>query len=268
MTRAAHMVLDGEPKILNDPTVLRLLGPAAVEKIRAVGDAAQSRAARGLRTHVVLRSRFAEDRLAGAVKRGVTQYVILGAGGDTFAYRQPDWASSLRVFEVDHHASQEDKRQRLAAAGIDVAPNVRYAAIDFETTTLRDGLLAGGVDLTAPTFFSWLGVTMYLTEAAVDAVLRAVAAFARASEIVFTYARREHAERDPADGPSLADVAAAMGEPWLSRFDDEELEHKLRSFGFSNIYFLTAADARLRYFADRTDGLPPPRHPSVVSAAV
>lgn len=262
------MVLDGEPKILNDPTVLQLLGPAAIDQIRAVAAAAQSRTARGLRAHVVLRSRFAEDRLAEAVKRGVTQYVILGAGGDTFAYRQPDWARSIRVFEVDHLASQEDKRQRLAAAGIDVPLNVRYAAINFETTTLRDGLVAGGVDLTAPTFFSWLGVTMYLTEAAIDAVLRTVAAFGRGSEIVFTYARRESAERDPVDGPSLADIAAAMGEPWLSYFDVAALDRTLRSFGFSTIYYLTAGDARLRYFADRTDDLQSPQDPSVVSAAV
>jgi methyltransferase (TIGR00027 family) len=268
MVRAAHMVLDGEPKILDDPTVLQLLGPAAVAQIRAVAGAAQSRTARGLRAHVVLRSRFAEDRLAEAVKRGVTQYVILGAGGDTFAYRQPDWARSIRVFEIDHPASQEDKRQRLAAAGIDVPLNVRYAAINFETTTLRDGLAAGGVDLAAPTFFSWLGVTMYLTEAAIDAVLKTVAAFGRGSEIVFTYARREPVERDPADGPSLAELAAAMGEPWLSYFDAEELERKLRSFGFSNIYFLQATDARLRYFANRTDDLQSPPHPSLVSAAV
>ncbi|MEP6729921.1 MAG: class I SAM-dependent methyltransferase [bacterium] len=268
MARAAHMLLDGEPKILNDPTVLQLLGPSTVEQIRAVGGKAQSGAARGLRAHVVLRSRFAEDRLAEAVKRGVTQYVILGAGGDTFAYRQPDWAKSIRVFEIDHVASQEDKRQRLTAAGINIPSNVRYAPIDFETTTLRDGLVAGGVDLAAPTFFSWLGVTMYLTATAIDAVLKTVAAFGQGSEIVFTYARRERAERNPADGPSLADIAASMGEPWLSYFDVDELDGKLRSYGFTDVYFLTAADAGVRYFADRTDALQSPLHPSVVSAAV
>jgi methyltransferase (TIGR00027 family) len=268
MARAAHMVLDGEPKILNDPTVLELLGPAAVEQIRMVAGHPQSGTARGLRAHVVLRSRFAEDRLSDAVARGVAQYVILGAGGDTFAYRQPGWARSIRVFEVDHVATQEDKRQRLAAAGIDVPANVRYVPLDFETTSLRDGLVAGGVDLAAPTFFSWLGVTMYLTEAAIDAVLTTVAAFGPGSEIVFTYARRERAARDPADGPSLADIAAAMDEPWLSYFDVDELDRKLSSFGFSDVYFLTAADADVRYFANRADDLQSPQHPSVVSAAV
>jgi methyltransferase (TIGR00027 family) len=268
MARAAHMVLDGEPKILNDPTVLQLLGPAAVDQIRAVAGKPQSRTARGLRAHVVLRNRFAEDRLREAMRRGVTQYVILGAGGDTFAYRQPDWARSIDVFEVDHVASQEDKRQRLAAAGIDIPPNVRYAPIDFETTPLRDGLVAGGVDVAAPAFFSWLGVTMYLTETAIDAVVKTVATFGRGSEIVFTYARREPAARDPADGPSLADIAAAMGEPWLSYFDVDALDRRLRADGFSDVYFLTAADADVRYFANRTDGLQSPPHPSVVSAVV
>lgn len=268
MVRAAHMVLDGEPKILNDPTVLQLLGPAALARIHSVAGNAQSDAARGLRAHVVLRSRFAEDRLADAVMRGVTQYVILGAGGDTFAYRQPEWARGIRIYEVDHMASQEDKRERLRAAGVDVPPNVRYAAIDFESTTLRDGLAAGSVDLAAPTFFSWLGVTMYLTESAIDAVLKTVAAFPQGSEIVFTYARRERRVRGPGDGPSLADIAAAAGEPWLSYFDADELERKLTSHGFPHVYFLTAADADERYFANRSDGLQPPRDPSVVSAKV
>jgi methyltransferase (TIGR00027 family) len=262
------MLLDGEPKILNDPTVLQLLGPAAVERIGAAADKARSPAARRLRSHVTLRSRFAEDRLSRAVERGVRQFVILGAGGDTFAYRQPDWARSVSIFEVDHAASQADKRQRLSAAGLDVPPNVHYAPIDFETTTLRDGLDAGGVDIAAPAFFSWLGVTMYLTESAIDAVLKTVAAFGKGSEIVFTYARRQRAERDPARGPSLAELAAAMGEPWLSYFDVDELELKLRIHGFSDVYFLTAADASARYFADRTDGLESPPHPSIVSAAV
>src|SRR5262245_4451236 len=104
MARAAHMVLDGEPKILNDQMVLQLLGPEVVERIRAVAQNAQSIGARRLRAHVALRNRFAEDRLTEAVKRGVTQYVMLGAGTDTFAYRQPEWARSIRVFEVDHVA--------------------------------------------------------------------------------------------------------------------------------------------------------------------
>jgi len=268
MMRAAHMVLDDDPKILNDPAVLRIIGAPALEQIRIRATDFQTPGARGLRAHVVLRSRFAEDRLAAAVARGVTQYLILGAGGDTFPYRQPGWAAALRVIEVDHPASQREKRERILGAGIETPPNVGYAPIDFETTTLRDGLIAAGVDLRAPTFFSWLGVTMYLTEAAVDAVLATVAAFPKDSEIVFTFARASRPDQESADGPTLAERAAALGEPWLSYFEPEQLDAKLRAFGFSNVYFLTPAESRKKYFEGRTDGLEAPRRISIAGATI
>jgi methyltransferase (TIGR00027 family) len=262
------MLLDGEPKILNDAPAVRLMGPLAVEALNARAADLQSDGARGLRAHVLLRSRFAEDRLAEAVARGdAQQFILLGAGGDTFAYRQPAWAGALRIIEVDHPSSQADKRGRLAVAGIEIPPNVTYAPIDFETTSLRDGLIANHVDLTVPTFFSWLGVTMYLTEAAIDAVLHTVIGFPSSSEIVFTFAQRRR-PNDGRDGPTLAERAAAMGEPWLSYFEPDALEAKLRAFGFSNVYFLNAVDARERYFAGRADGLEPPRRTSIVSATV
>lgn len=263
------MLLDGEPKILVDHPIVDMLGPARIDEMRSLESAYQTPGARALRAHVLLRSRFAEDRLAESVRRGIRQYVILGAGNDTFAYRQPEWAAAVHVVEVDHPASQEGKRERLAAAGISVPPNVTFAPVDFEHVSLRDALTANGVDLSAPVFFSWLGVTMYLTEAAVDAVLRTVAALPPSSEIAFTFARRDPpdavAERD---GPTLAERAAALGEPWLSYFEPDELDAKLRSFGFSNIYFLTPASARERYFQGRSDGLDTPRRTSIVSAIV
>jgi methyltransferase (TIGR00027 family) len=127
-----------------------------------------------VRAHVLLRSRFTEDQLALAVRAGIGQYVILGAGLDIFAYRQPGWAAGLRIFEVDQPASQQVKRERLAAAGIAEPGNLTFAAIDFETESLLDGLPRDGVALDAPTFVSWLGVSMYLTREAVDAVFAAV----------------------------------------------------------------------------------------------
>jgi methyltransferase (TIGR00027 family) len=262
-----HQLYDGEPKILVDKPVLELLGSETLERIRERREEFQTPGAIALRAHVVLRSRFAEDRLAEAVARGVRQYVILGAGGDTFAYRQPAWASELAIFEVDHDASQTAKRARLAHAGVIVPPNVIFAPIDFERTTLRDGLLANGVDLSAPVFFSWLGVTMYLTETAVDAVLRTVASLPPSTEIVFTYAR-QRAPDEHREGPTLAERAAAVGEPWLTYFEPEPLEVKLRSFGFDNVHFLTVAAARDAYFRDRTDQLVVPARVSIVSAAV
>jgi methyltransferase (TIGR00027 family) len=227
----------------------------------------QSPSARRLRAHVLLRSRFAEDRLADAVRRGVRQYVLLGAGLDTFALRQPGWARSLRIVEIDQPATQGAKRTRLAELGIPVPPNVVLFPVDFEQTTLREALPAAGIDVTAPVFFSWLGVTMYLTEDAVDQVLRTVASLPRGTEIVLTFATPP----DPLEEParlSFAQRAAEVGEPWITFFTPEALEERLRSSGFTRVTFLTPELARERYFRQRSDGLEPPRRVSVVSAVV
>ncbi len=269
MIRAAHQLYDGEPKILVDQPILRMLGPETLELIAGYKDRLREPFSIGLRTHIVLRSRFAEDRLADAFARGVRQFVTLGAGNDTFAYRQPEWASALHIVEVDHPASQAVKRAQLSGAGIDIPSNVTFAPIDFETTTLADGLRAGGVDLDQPAFFSWLGVTMYLTEAAIDAVLQTIVKFPASSEIVFTFARPRSPQDDASwDSPVLAERAAALGEPWLTYFEPDPLEAKLRAFGFSDVYFLTPDEARRRYFEGRTDGLSAPRRTTIVSATV
>jgi methyltransferase (TIGR00027 family) len=185
--RAAHQTLDDPPRILDDPAIVALLGPTAAERLRAEWARAQTPGTRALRAHVVLRSRFAEDRLALAVARGVRQYIVPGAGYDTFIVRQPAWAHDLRIVEVDQPGTQAEKRARLAAAGLDVPDNVVFADVDFEHETLTDGLARHRIALDTPTFFSWLGVTMYLSEPAVDAVLRTVARCPAGSEIVFTF---------------------------------------------------------------------------------
>jgi methyltransferase (TIGR00027 family) len=211
---------------------------------------------------VVLRSRFTEDRLKQAVARGVSQYVILGAGYDTFIARQPDWARALRVVEVDAAATQAEKRSRLEAAQIAVPANVVFVGFDFREGTFIDALRRHGVTTAVPTFFSWLGVTMYLTETAIDATLAAVAQFPTGSEIVLTFAPRA-----PADSPGiLATLAAAAGEPWLSYFEPAALEQKLRGFGLNRVEFLTPEEATRLYYQTRADALPPPRRTSIVSA--
>ncbi|MEO6877586.1 MAG: SAM-dependent methyltransferase, partial [Gemmatimonadaceae bacterium] len=207
----------------------------------------------------------AEDRLAAAVERGVTQCVVLGAGYDTFAFRQPEWARTIRVIEIDQPASQAQKRAHLAATGIEMPGNVTLASVDFERESLRDGLVRHGISLLEPTFFSWLGVTMYLTEAAVSAVLRTVAAFRPGSEIVFTFSPPGEPPA-PEAGPSLAERAAAVGEPWISYFEPEYLDRKLRTFGFRTVEFLTPEQSGARYFRDRADRLPVPRRTTMVSA--
>jgi methyltransferase (TIGR00027 family) len=269
--RAAHQLLDSRPLVLDDPIVSRLIEPDSLRRIVDEAAALQTPMLRGLRAHVVLRSRFAEDRLAAAVVRGVTQYVILGAGFDTFSFRQPEWARSLRIIEVDQEGSQALKRERLAAAGVAMPANVTFASVDFERESLRDALGRHGVSIAEPTFFSWLGVTMYLNEAAVDAVLETVVDYPPNSEIVFTFAQpRSSAENSaPNSGqePTPAEAAAAAGEPWLTYFEPEALERKLRTIGFASVEFLTPAEAQRLYFEGRSDGLTAPKRTSVVSAA-
>ena len=260
--RAVHQLYDGEPKILDDSVSGRILGGDANPQIVAHRALAQEAADRDLRVRVVLRSRYAEDRLALAVERGVRQCVILGAGLDTFAYRQPEWAKDLRIFEVDHGASQSEKRDRLAAAGIPIPANLEFVEIDFEKTSLRDGLRRSSLDLSAPAFFSCLGVLVYLTRDAADAVFRLVAEFPHPSEIVFTYAAA-----GAANSP-IADRVRAAGEPWQTRFDPQVLKRDLTALGFSDVQFLRSEEAEDRYFQGRSDGLHAPPRTGIASATV
>jgi methyltransferase (TIGR00027 family) len=263
--RAAHQLIDEPPPILDDSVILRLLGSDAASRIRADADRLRLAPVQALRSHVVLRSRVAEDALRDAVARGIEQYVLLGAGLDTFAYRQPPWAEGLAIIEVDHPSSQADKRGLLESAAIDIPSNVHYADVDFEHETLDDGLRRCGVAFDRPTVFSWLGVTMYLTREAIDAVLGTVASFAKGSEIVLTFA--QPFEPDDHGGRAFAERVAAIGEPWISYFEPAEIEGVLRAHGFSAVSFLTREAAIRQYYENRRDLLPP-RRISIVSATV
>lgn len=266
--RAVHQVLDAPPLILTDPVALALFGPTAGEAILAAPERYQDPVLQVLRSLVVLRSRYTEDRLAAAVARGTEQLVVLGAGFDTFAYRQPEWAAALRIFEVDQAATQQTKRERLALAAIAVPENVSFVAVDFERESLRQALERGGVRADRPTFFSWLGVTMYLREEAIDAVLATVASFAAGSEIVLTFAQPRTVGEGARGQRQIAELAAEGGEPWISFFAPDEIERKLRSAGYSDVEFLTPVDASARYFAGRPADIPPPRRTTIVSATV
>lgn len=266
--RAAHQILDAKPFILDDPVAVQLLGEGAEQRIREAAERYQTPGALALRSHVVLRSRFAEDRLSAAVQRGVSQYVIVGAGFDTFALRQPQWANSLKVIEVDHLSSQAAKRSRIAEVGMQIPTNVVFADIDFEQESLRDGLLRNGATVTKPTFFSWLGVTMYLTDAAIDATLRSMATFPEGSEVVLTFLQPPMSDPDASlSGPSrLAQFVAESGEPFVSYFDQTAFEEKLLAAGFSSVEFLTPEIANSRYFQQRQADLPLPKRASIASA--
>ena len=177
MRRAAHYLLDAEPKILADPFARALAGFSSDEEFLKAHQALPNP---WLRTLFALRHGLAEDELAKAVEHGTRQYVILGAGLDSFAYRQPDLMRSLDVYEVDHPTSQAWKRERVAALGITVPPTLHYAPIDFERDTLTEGLTRAGLNRSEATFFTWLGVTQYLTRDAVLSTLQEVAAFSTA----------------------------------------------------------------------------------------
>jgi len=263
--RAAHQLVDGDPKILVDPVVLRLLDDEVLEKIRSRPDLLCVPWVAGMRSHVLLRSRYTEDRLDEA---GAEQFVILGAGYDTFAYRQPEWARNLRIFEVDHPASQRAKRELLAAKGIAVPSNLEYVSIDFEHVSLKDGLAASSLDFGRPAFFSCLGVLVYLTEEAAYDVFRVVAAFPKGSEIVFTFSQPDSAldAGEAARRQLLASAAGSLGEPWRTHFDRESLVTRLRTMGFSAVSVLDPAEAQAKYFQGRTDGLKAPRRENVARA--
>lgn len=267
IVRALHQTLDAEPRILDDPIAARLVGHE-IERHKRMARLFPFGAR--LRANFVMRSRYAEDCLAESVGNGVRQYVLLGAGLDTFAYRQPAWAGSLRMFEVDHPATQQWKRAKLAAAGIVVPSNVTLVPVDFERISLREGLAAAGLDFRIPTFFSSLGVTQYLSEETLDLSLNLVLSLPASSEIVFSFVLTASAvslgERLAA--VAFASIAAARGEPWLSRFVPEQLAGKLAAMGFSRVLCFSTEAANDRYFRGRRDRLAPSRLEQMMRATV
>ncbi|KAB8141656.1 class I SAM-dependent methyltransferase [Chloroflexia bacterium SDU3-3] len=257
--RAAHQKLD-RPLILEDSVIGPLLLAMESRPSLDPSQVYQLPNWDAIRSRIALRSRYAEDRLAESLGRGVAQYVLLGAGLDTFAYRQPAWATALRIFEVDQPATQQVKRGLLAKAGIALPPNLSFVQADFERQTLGEILGGQGVDAGLPTFFSWLGVAVYLHEEAIDAVLRTVATYPAGSEIVLTY-------NQPTDAPSpLAQRTADAGEPWVSAFTPEQMEAKLRGAGFSQVHFFTPEEAARRYYQGHA--LPVPNPTMLVAAVV
>jgi methyltransferase (TIGR00027 family) len=251
--RAAHQLLDN-PKVLDDPLALRIIGSDAAEELKSnpKEDHAFSRA---FRAFMAARSRYAEDELARAVAHGVRQYVVLGAGLDTFAYRNPN--PGLRVFEVDHPATQIWKREQLHAAGITVPPSLTFVPIDFEQQTLADGLVQSGFNTDAAAFFSWLGVTPYLTREACMTTLSFIAKMPAGSGVVFDFAV-DPGLLNPGQRIALGVLSkrvARYGEPFQLFFDPAKLQDGLKSLGFRSTELLQREQINARYFKDRKDGL-------------
>src|SRR5215469_16127637 len=250
VVRALHQLHDDAPKILDDPIVVRLVDPEGEAYKSVVAALASDPGQARFRANWVMRNRYAEDCLAESLARGVRQYVVLGAGLDTFAYRQPAWARSLQIFEVDYPATQEWKRNKLNSANVALPDNLTLVPVDFEKTSIKEGLARAGFDFGVPTFFSSLGVTQYPTAEALDLTFEFVLSLPKASEIVFSFvlADSELTSDEAAVTALHAAGAAERGEPWFSRFIPQQLISKLRSMGFSKVVHFSSEDANDRYF--------------------
>ena len=253
--RAEHQVID-LPPVFQDPLSLRIIGLEERAKIVPGVVTRQQRLNVSFRAFMAVRSRFAEDELAAAVARGVRQYVVLGAGLDTFAYRNPFVASGLRVYEVDHPATQAWKREQLHAAEIAIPATAVHVAANFERQTLTEALAATNFRFDRPAFFSWLGVVQYLTDRAFDDTMRSVSSMPTGSGIAIDYAVRRSLlnEKERIALDALSARVARMGEPFRLFFDPGQLADRLRGMGLCKIEDLGREQMNARYCADRTDG--------------
>ncbi|HEX4032150.1 MAG TPA: class I SAM-dependent methyltransferase [Terracidiphilus sp.] len=248
--RAVHQLLD-QPPVLMDPVAVPLLGA----HFEFNYEREMHPFSRAFRAFMATRSRYAEDHLAAAATQGVEQYVVLGAGLDTFAYRNP--FAHLRVFEVDFPATQEWKRALLEQAAIPLPAGLTFVPLDFEHKTLSAGLAESGFDAQRPAFFSWLGVVPYLTLEAFRATIETIARLPAGSGVSFDYGVPRHAlsllGRMAFD--RLAARVAAAGEPFRLFFTADELQQELRRAGFHRIEDRGSEQLNALYFAGRADGL-------------
>ena len=253
--RAAHQLLD-RPPVFDDPLALRIVGRATEAALRA-NPPRGSRSQDSIRAFIAVRSRYAEDELADAVARGVRQYVLLGAGLDTFAYRNPHAAVGLRVFEVDHPVTQAWKRQRLEEAAIELPDWLSFASGDLVGDAWIHSLRETVFTTNQPAFFAMLGVAIFMPAEALKQILKLVASLPSGSGIVFDYGVPESSlDKDQrAVREAAARNAGAIGEPFLTFLDPLELEADLRKIGFAHIDDCGFAAVNRRYFQGRNDQL-------------
>jgi methyltransferase (TIGR00027 family) len=256
VVRGRHRLEDSPPWILDDPIALAFVGPSWRD-IAAWSDARYSiELGRQMRAGIAIRSRYAEHRLEIGEFR---QYVLLGAGLDSFPWRRPDLLGLLRVFEVDHPASQAWKRERMDELGLATSEHQVFAPIDFEVESLDKGLDAAGFDWDQPTIFSWLGVIPYLTINAVETTLRIISLCQSGSEVVFEYGLAEPFMDDFGREfvAGFSSVATNVGEPLQTGWSPEEAEQVVTRCGLRVADHPSREDLVDRYFGGRTDGLQP-----------
>ncbi len=252
LRRAAHQIFDC-PRVFEDPLAVRILGRAYAEDLRRTPTRTDRPFSVGLRAFLVARSQFVEDVLARAVRAGVTQYVVLGAGLDTFAYRNP--YPELEVFEVDHPATQAWKRDLLQESGTAIPDSVRYVPVDFEREQLPERLVEEGFDRRGRTFYSMLGVVPYLTLEAFRGTIRFIASSEPESGVAFDYGQPAEvlSPTERLAHESLSSRVALAGEPFRLFFTPAEVAQELQAF--DAIDDLGAREINARYFARRADGL-------------
>jgi len=256
LRRAAHQLHDAKPLVFADPLAVRILGKEHYEEVKRTPDSVKRPFSAALRAFMVVRARLAEDTLAAAVRDlGVRQYLVLGAGLDTFACRNP--YADVRVFEVDHPATQAWKKKMLANAGIVPPERARFVGVDFEKDSLRARLKAAGFDERIPTVTAWLGVVPYLTTEGFRATMRLLARFKAGSEVVFDYSQPREAlppvEQWMLD--SLSARVALAGEPFQLFFTPAQLAEELEWLGMRVVEDLDSTALTARYLAGRKDGL-------------
>lgn len=261
--RAAHQVLEGG-RIFEDPLALAILGDEDAQA--AIQRAREDDGQRRMRFFIAVRTRLAEEALAAAVARGATQLVVLGAGLDTYAYRGA-LREHLQILEVDHPDTQAWKQQKLQQAGIAPPPNLRFAPIDFERQTLADGLAAAGFDASRRSFFTWLGVVPYLSEASIDSTLAFIAGVAGGAHVVFDYSDPPSTLQGDmrSSHDAHAERVAALGEPWRSYFEADALRAKLLATGFRHVDDAGPQQIAARFVPERA-ALAPTRGGHVVHA--
>jgi methyltransferase (TIGR00027 family) len=256
--RAMHMQIDAPPHVFEDEIGLRLASPDEAWRQRPDMD---PQFTRSFRASIVARSRSIEDLVVEQSARGVGQYVILGAGLDTFAQRRREIASRLHVFEVDRPGPQAWKRQRLIDLGFGIPDSLKFVPVDFEAGEWwRNALAAAGFDASQPAVVASTGVSMYLTREANMATLRQVAALAPGTTLAMTFILPVELapQKEQAGIEVSAKGARASGTPFISFFTPLEISAMAREAGFSRVQHVSADDLARRYFAGRADGLRPP----------
>ena len=270
MLRARHYLHEPEPKILRDSLAQKLGGAETEAHVTGYLDAIHNafsglsdsdtakKFVRQLEHTVCVRARLVDEELAEAKKRGVTQFVILGAGLDSTAYRSPELCAGLDVFEVDHPASQSWKQDCLEQSGVTLPENLSFVPFDFENTTLDEALKAGGVSTDKPTMFSWLGVQMYLTDEAVKGTLEVMGGFASGSTLVMDFIMPDYDTATTSEENSVEDlskIVSNMREPFLSYYSTDDLSNRFEGAGFKTISFPTVGEVCERYLDGDKDRL-------------